>query len=81
MCEIPEPDKSFLANHKARLKLLWEAADYTTINNIKDFQTEHKAYLNSHYYPFNKQFEIYFSMMVDISLNLNYLEKKHWPKN
>ena len=79
--ETPEPNKLFLAKHKDRLKLLCDQADYTSVNNIKDFQIQHRAYLSSHYYPFNRQFEMYFSMMVDVSHNLNYLKKKHWPKN
>jgi hypothetical protein len=81
MNEIPEPSKIFLAQHEERLKLLCDEADNTTVNNIREFQLEHRNYLSDHYHPFNRQFEMYFSMMVDISYNLNYLKKKDWPKN
>lgn len=81
MRDIPEPTAEVSAELSKKLKKLYSEADTTVIREIKEFQMSHLDYLNKNYFPFRQSFEMYFSMLVDVSLNVNYLDKKKWPIN
>ncbi len=81
MADTPNFTNEFTDELKIKLKSLYDTANTTPINEISQFQINHQKYINQHYYPFICQFEMYFSMLVDVSYNLNYINKKHWPIN
>lgn len=65
----------------ARLDKLTSESDTSQNANIQDYQIKHAAYMQQNYGRYVDQFEMFFSAIADYSYNVNYLDKKAWPKS
>lgn len=64
----------------ARLDNLTSKSDVSQVVNIRDYQVKHATYMQQNYGRYIDQFEMFFSAIADYSHNVNYLDKKEWPK-
>jgi hypothetical protein len=81
MKEYPALTEEELKEVIAKLDRLCNESNTDAVTNIYEYQRKHVAYMGSNYSRYMNQFEMYFSALVDVGLNINYLDKKAWPKN
>ena len=77
--DIPVQSKLFSQQLTVVLDELCNKSDTTVIKEIGEYQQKHRAYIGEKYGRFLCQFEMYFSALTELSLNINYLNKKWHP--
>lgn len=77
---LPPRSKEDSANLITRLDMLVRNADKTSAIGIKDYELKHQQFMSVTYGRFIEQFETFYSMLIDYSNHINYLDKK-WPTN
>jgi hypothetical protein len=77
----PPRTKEESTNLIARLDAFTSNSNAIQFSAIQEYQDKHTAYMEKEYGRFLRQFEMFFSEMVEYSHNINYLDKKDWPIN